>query len=145
MSRYSPRSKNAALWDVVVVGSRDVGTVWLERTPEPDTFTLGILLGEPTLFGQGIGQKTIGLALEKIRTIPGLRVVRLHVRKDNPRAIRCYESCGFKIVSSGTRTGGGATFEFFRMEKLLASEPRPQSARSRSPLPLEPDIGRRDV
>lgn len=48
------------------------------------------------MVGQGIRQKAIGLALEKIRTIPGLRVVRLHVQQDNLWAIRCYESCGLR-------------------------------------------------
>jgi ribosomal protein S18 acetylase RimI-like enzyme len=44
----------------------------------------------------------------------------LHVRRNNARAIACYEKCGFTTVMSGRklRTDGTA-IEFYRMERPM--------------------------
>src|ERR1700680_4646935 len=66
MSRRSP-APNAAgpghlatpLWFVIEVDDTEVGTVWLERGKTADEAVLGILLGDPLLFGRGIGRHAI--------------------------------------------------------------------------------------
>src|SRR5258707_14988013 len=60
MSRYVPDSRRIVLWEIIVVDGVDVGTVWLESKPdETEVIVLGILIGEPNLFGGGIGERAI--------------------------------------------------------------------------------------
>lgn len=122
MSRYCPNPGACLLWCVIEAQGDDAGTVWVERAAGSNEAVLGILLGEPRLFGLGIGRRAIELAIAKARTIAPLRVLRLHVRENNVRAIACYEHCGFHVVASGTRELGGRTYAFLRMEKRLDSE-----------------------
>lgn len=122
MSRHSPHVEACLLWCVIEAQGNDAGTVWLERATEPGEAILGILIGDPHLFGQGIGRRAIQLAIAKARTLAPLRVIRLHVRDDNARAIACYEHCGFQVVASGTRERGGRRYGFLRMEKRLDNE-----------------------
>ena len=120
MSRYTPVPDKRALWNVILVNDIEVGTIWFERTEEVGTVTLGILLGDPAILGRGIGRRAIVLAIEKLQFLSNPQIARLHVRKDNARAIRCYEKCGFTVVSSGTRRRGSQSYEFYRMEKPLS-------------------------
>jgi RimJ/RimL family protein N-acetyltransferase len=122
MSRYTPKAEECLLWCVIQAQGADVGTVWLERAAGSDEANLGILLGDPELFGRGIGKRAIELAIAKACRRAPLRVVRLHVRDDNARAITCYERCGFCIVGSGVREAGGRRYRFFGMEKRLDGE-----------------------
>lgn len=122
MSRYAPKAGECLLWCVIEAHGTDVGTVWLERAAASDEANLGILLGDPCLFGQGIGKRAIDLAIAKACSLVPLRVIRLHVRDDNARAIACYEHCGFRVVGSGTREAGGRRYGFFGMEKRLDNE-----------------------
>jgi RimJ/RimL family protein N-acetyltransferase len=130
MSRYMPKAGDAAIatdqerpasWYVIVADGAEVGTVWLEQDRKPDTVVLGILLGDASLFGHGIGRNAIHLAIEEASRSGSFRVVRLNVRADNGRAIGCYERCGFHAVGSGTREAGGKSFRYLSMEKELGS------------------------
>ena len=105
MSRYSPRSftgtswnSDITVWLVISVADRDVGTVWLEKNAVTDTVAdLGIFLGVAEQRGQGIGREAIRQIAEKISPRWGLSSIRLRVRHDNERAIRCYEAAGFSV------------------------------------------------
>jgi len=120
MSRYVPHPETCLLWCVVRADGEDIGTVWLESA-EPHAVVLGILLGDPALFGRGIGTRAIGLALERACDLAPLHVARLHVRSGNRRAIACYERSGFRVTGSGTRETLGSRYEFLTMEKPLRS------------------------
>lgn len=48
---------------------------------------------KPSLCGQGLGHNIVEL-IKKNTT----GILRLEVREFNKRAIKCYESCGFKII-----------------------------------------------
>lgn len=62
-----------------------------------DSIELGVGI-KPELCGKHYGQQLMHLALGKIEELyPGLPV-KLTVRPFNKRAIKCYESVGFKIV-----------------------------------------------
>jgi len=128
MSRHTPRVANASAapdqksrlwWYVIVADGADVGTVWLEQDHDPDAVVLGILLGDSSLFGHGIGKAAINLAIKEARRDGRFHVVRLNVRAENVGAVRCYERCGFRIVASGMRETADKRFRFLSMEKEL--------------------------
>ena len=128
MSNYRP--KRAAVsahdplvgvwWYIIRVGSKDVGTVWLERDAAREKAVLGIFLGEESLFGRGIGAEAINAAIEKVREDGTIHKVMLHVRENNVRAIACYAKCGFVTTSSGVkRVPGGKEIHYFTMARDL--------------------------
>ena len=68
---------------------------YLDRNAE-----LGILIGAKQRWSQGYGTDAILTLLKFAFEEMGLHRVYLRVDADNPRAIRCYEKCGF--VREGT-------------------------------------------
>ncbi|MDA8243524.1 MAG: GNAT family protein [Elusimicrobia bacterium] len=108
------------LWRVILAEDRDAGAVWIEEADNRREAVLGILLGEPSLFGKGIGRAAIALALQEARAIFPFRRVILHVRTGNERAIACYKACRFVPAGKGKKTtADGKTIEFLTMEYLL--------------------------
>lgn len=95
---------------IVQYGGRDIG--YLQFYPidsegfteygydRRDLTTFGIdqFIGEPELWGKGIGRRFIKLICGYLRAARGAQAVVLDPHADNPRAIRCYEACGFKKV-----------------------------------------------
>ena len=57
---------------------------------------LGIVIGDPDSLGQGIGSEAVGLFLRVCFEELGLHRVGLRVLSSNPRAVRCYQKCGFR-------------------------------------------------
>lgn len=74
-----------------------LGTVSLENI---DTLNrcamLGIFIGEKEYFSNGYGTEAIRLILDYGFNYLNLNNISLHVMDFNPRAIKCYEKCGFK-------------------------------------------------
>ena len=64
--------------------------------PEQRVFGMDQFLGEPGLWGKGIGRKFIRLILKHLFEDCGAEAVVLDPHADNLRAIRCYEACGFR-------------------------------------------------
>ena len=52
----------------------------------------------PEYWNQGNGRRLISLALDTLIEERGAQVVLLDPHVDNPRAIRCYERCGFRAI-----------------------------------------------
>jgi len=128
MSRFRPRNlavvahnpEQGILWFVIQFSGRDVGTIWLESVGS-DQAVLGILLGEESIFGLGVGQKAINLALEKARQLGRFRTVLLNVRENNTRAIACYQKCGFHVVASGVkRSNTGTDISYLTMQRSIS-------------------------
>ena len=126
-SRYTPRSFNVedgsfdavlCSWYIIVVDGEDVGTVWLEKeTPEDEVVVLGIMLGREDRFGKGIGRQAIRQAIRQAHDQLAFRLVELHVRAENARAIACYQRCGFVVVREGTKLGeNGCPVPFLTMK-----------------------------
>ena len=124
MSRFYPKAFDGKiedtgvyLWFVIVAGEYNIGTIWVERdTIDTNEATLGIFIGVKDKFGQGIGRIAIGKIIELSVKKWKLKAIRLNVRKDNKRAIKCYESCNFIIVGEGTKLNSNGQFiEFFEM------------------------------
>lgn len=76
--------------------TRPVGYVYISNlegwSPE-----IGYAVGEPLLWGKGIGKQAISLALEWLRD-KGYNYVHTTVLKNNERSLRLLQSLGFKVV-----------------------------------------------
>jgi len=71
------------------IGLHDIS--WKDRCAE-----LGIFIGESDFWGQGYGTDAIRTLLRLAFQEMGLHRVSLRVFDFNPRAIRCYQKCGFR-------------------------------------------------
>ena len=111
-------------WFAILVDGQPVGHIWLEREiSEIGVAILGILIGKPELFGKGIGGEAIPLAVAASRERWPLRCIRLGVRKNNARALACYERCGFTIVGEGTKQLPDAPPVAFHVMELSLATP----------------------
>ena len=128
MSNCRPKQAAAAahvplagvLWYIIQVDGKEAGTVWMERGDAQEKVVLGIFLGEESLFGRGIGAAAINAAIERVREDGTIHKVLLNVRKNNARAIACYEKCGFVTLSSGVKqASNGKEIPYFTMERDL--------------------------
>ncbi|ETZ23254.1 GNAT family N-acetyltransferase [Pedobacter sp. V48] len=63
-----------------------------------------ILVGEPSLRGQGLGRYFIKLLLEESQRLYKTNTVELFTWEKNYAAIRCYESVGFKFLTEKSKT-----------------------------------------
>lgn len=82
---------------IIVAEERPVGTVCLadiDRVHRRAEY--GILLGDPSVRGRGIGHRASELVLEHAFTTLGLERIYLSVFADNAAAIRLYERLGFQ-------------------------------------------------
>ena len=55
-------------------------------------------IGEPDYWSKGIGTKFMKMVLEYLKKENNADAVIMDPHKNNPRAIRCYEKAGFKII-----------------------------------------------
>lgn len=79
--------------DDKLIGEIDLGGIrWSHR----DTF-VGIGIGERELWGKGYGTDAMRVILRFAFEELNLHRVSLNVYEYNPRAIRSYEKCGFKV------------------------------------------------
>ena len=92
---------------IVQYGGRDIG--YLQFYPldsegfreyqydRTDLLAFGIdqFIGEPELWGRGIGREFVRLICEYLRDSCGAQAIVLDPHADNPRAIRLYEKFGF--------------------------------------------------
>lgn len=81
---------DAIEWDGQVVGR--VGLV--RKPPHLDIAEYSILIGPSDLQGRGLGTAVTRRMIAEAFADPQVRLVRLYVRQDNRRAIRCYEKAG---------------------------------------------------
>ncbi len=72
-----------------------IGTCSLEERMKGSA-SLGILIGEPSLWGEGLGSDAVRLLLDYGFNVLDLQCVWLFVGDYNMRAKRCYEKVGFK-------------------------------------------------
>jgi len=82
-------------WAIEAEG-RHVGNCALRPVPTGTTASFGITIGDKNYWGKGYGTSAVREALRRGFREMGLRRIQLHVRADNLRAIRCYETCGFQ-------------------------------------------------
>ena len=125
MSRFYPRAFDRKiedigiyLWFVIVVDDLDVGTIWVEKeNVDAEVATLGIFIGVKDKFGYGIGEAAIKEVINISKKEWKLKTINLNVRKNNQRAIKCYERCGFFVNGEGTKLNDdGQSIEFIKMK-----------------------------
>ena len=67
---------------------------------QPGELLFGIdqFIGKPALWGKQIGRRFLALVLRRLTQEEGAAAVILDPHANNPRALRCYEACGFRKV-----------------------------------------------
>lgn len=84
---------------IIKYGNKKVGAVWLENiTQRNGTAELGLLIGEPHLWGMSLGSKAMSAMIDIAKNDLGLRFLWVSVREANQRAVNCYKRGGFMIV-----------------------------------------------
>lgn len=74
-----------------------IGSCGLHKVTFPHrSAELGVLIGETSTQGRGLGTEALRLLLGYGFDTLGLHRVELRVYESNPRAIRCYERLGFR-------------------------------------------------
>ena len=90
----------------IISGERLVGRVGLKSSPPHlDVVEYSILIGPGELYNRGMGTAVTKEMIDVAFANPRVQIVRLFVRKDNKRAIRCYEKSGYRLVHSFTQNG----------------------------------------
>lgn len=82
---------------------------------EDGEITIGVGL-RPILCGQGLGKELMEYAKKECNKRYGYKKIRLEVRSFNRRAIKCYESVGFKVKKVHIRKTKVDNSEFLIME-----------------------------
>ncbi len=57
-----------------------------------------LFIGEPVLWGRGLGRRIVGKLVRELFRNPAVETVQADPRVENRRAIRCYAACGFEPV-----------------------------------------------
>ncbi len=106
------------------VDGRLLGTAWYGSFDAQDrNVEVGLYLGQEEDRGRGLGTETMGLLLSYLFEDLGVHKVRLLVRSDHDRAVRCYERLGFQHegMLRHHRFFAGTHHDFMAMG-MLASE-----------------------
>ena len=107
------------LWFIILDDDDEIGTIWFERKEQNmESYDLGIYLNRNDLFGKGIGRAVINSAMDTNLSGKDIQGLYLDVRKENLRAIRCYEKLGFKAIYEGEKVTSSGKIKFQRMQKL---------------------------
>jgi RimJ/RimL family protein N-acetyltransferase len=78
-----------------------------------------VLIGEPSMRGQGLGGKIIDALVDRAITGLGLDRVTLNVFPENHSAIRCYERCGFRLSGKPSEVPGAGVEMFYPGVQLV--------------------------
>ena len=80
------------------------------------TYRLGFIIVDSTVRGKGYGKAMLSFALEYAFSTLSAKRVTLGVFENNPNALRCYESVGFKQVGESYYSINGETWKCLEME-----------------------------
>jgi GNAT superfamily N-acetyltransferase len=103
-----------------LVGILDV----IRDFPKPREWYLGLLMFEPTLRGQKLGDRVYHRLEDWVRA-QGATTLHLIVEEVNPRALSFWQRMGFEVRGMGKRTLKGKESVFLRMTRELAPRPEP--------------------
>ncbi|MHB8917288.1 MAG: GNAT family N-acetyltransferase [Desulfocucumaceae bacterium] len=107
---------------IIKYGNKKVGAAWLEKINlRNGTAELGLLIGEPHLWGMGIGSKVMRAVTEMAKNDLGLKFLWVSVRESNQRAVNCYKKGGFLIVRKTPvfNKADGSYQIWVQMEKMI--------------------------
>lgn len=78
--------------------NRHIGNVKIDRIDwVAKTCELGLIIGEESSRGRGLGSETMGLVIQYIFQELNLNKITLAVFENNPRALKLYEKLGFHV------------------------------------------------
>ena len=60
----------------------------------------GFVIVDDNLRGKGYGKQMLQLAIQKAKNVFGAKKITLGVFDNNPSALHCYESVGFKVIGT---------------------------------------------
>lgn len=96
--RYLEDDRQQAFVIVLKDGNRPIGTVGLSAIDHRDQKAeMGIMIGEKTQRGRGIGEEALRLLIDYAFTQMNLRKIKALAFADNVVAIKLYEKCGFQL------------------------------------------------
>jgi aminoglycoside 6'-N-acetyltransferase len=109
VEKYRPRARGEEFVRPCIQSheGRDVGYVQYYPVASPDdcgleeaddTWGVDLFIGEPELWGKGIGTRALAALVRHLFAAENARRVVLDPHVDNQRAIRSYERCGFRKV-----------------------------------------------
>ena len=122
-SFVSFEESNELLWFIIMDDNDEIGTIWFDREdPDKMSYILGIYLNRKDLLDKGIGGMVIKYAMDTILSEKDVQELYLDVRRENKRAIRCYEKLGFKSLHEGEKVTFLGKIKFLRMQLLQAKQ-----------------------
>lgn len=107
--------KKLLKWSYLFYGGKIIGAIWLEKEHTClRTAKLGIFIADKEMRSQGIGQLAIDRYIQNNKKLLNLNEVTLNVRRDNIRAIKCYEKCGFVCEQQYEKANGIKVMEMVK-------------------------------
>lgn len=106
---------------LLVVGEINIGFIELIKAHDKHYRLCRILIAAEESRGKGYGKKLVELAMDHAENELGAKKLSLAVFENNERAIQCYSSLGFQIISreEKSREFNGQWWPLLRMEKDL--------------------------
>ena len=100
-----------------VIGERIVGHILL-RFPLEDKSVIrfGFVIVDDSKRGMGYGRRLLQLAIEHACNQMGVKTITLGVFADNPSALKCYQSVGFKITGEDSYMIDGEKWKGYEMK-----------------------------
>ena len=91
-------------------------SIRIPDTTKPQAVRLGFIIVDDSLRGKGYGKELILQTIEYARKNLNATSISLGVFKNNPSALRCYESVGFKEIGQETYSIDGEMWDGVEME-----------------------------
>lgn len=91
------KTGKSKIFAIISKDGTHIGNIGIHNTDHVNRrATLGIMLGQKSLWGKGYGSDAVVTALRYAFKDLGLHKVSLRVFRNNARAVSSYEKCGFK-------------------------------------------------
>lgn len=102
---------------MAVVGEEIIGHILL-RFPSEDKSVIrfGFVIVDDSKRGMGYGRRLLQLAIDHACHQMGVKTITLGVFADNPSALKCYQSVGFKITGEDSYMIDGEKWKGYEMK-----------------------------
>lgn len=99
VNKYKKRCSIDSEVPVYMIYYKDkkIGIIQYKKN-NPNSYELDIFIGEVNLHNKGIGEKVINIMTKYLINAKDAKTILLCPLKDNKRAIKCYEKCGYKLI-----------------------------------------------
>ena len=85
-------------WYHIKTDNKYIGAIWLEKTSTDDFAVLGVFIADNDFRNRGIGTQAISKIIKNDLQYMHTNKIRLRVRAENERAIKCYDKIGFSEI-----------------------------------------------